>query len=57
MVKSGEVTLIVGTAGVVAVCADIRRYDRKLHFPDPHPEYEKQYERFLNLYQDLEERF
>jgi hypothetical protein len=28
-----------------------------MHFPDPHPEYEKQYELFLNLYQDLKERF
>jgi xylulokinase len=36
---------------------DICRYDRQLHFPDPHPEYEKQYERFLYLYQDLKERF
>jgi xylulokinase len=36
---------------------DICRYDRELHFPDPHPEYEKQYARFINLYQDLKERF
>jgi xylulokinase len=35
----------------------ICRYDRELHFPDPHAEYEKQYERFLNLYEDLKERF
>ncbi len=35
----------------------ICRYDRELHFPDPHPEYETQYGRFLDLYRDLEERF
>jgi xylulokinase len=35
----------------------ICRYDREVHFPGPHPEYEKQYERFLNLYKDLKERF
>ena len=36
---------------------EICRYDREMHFPDPRPEYEKQYELFLNLYQDLKERF
>jgi len=36
---------------------DICHYDREVYFPDPHPEYEKQYERFLNLYKDLKERF
>jgi len=35
----------------------ICRYDRELHFPDPDPEYETQYGRFLDLYRDLEERF
>jgi xylulokinase len=37
--------------------ADISRYDRELHFPEAHTQYEKQYQRFLNLYQDLKGRF
>lgn len=35
----------------------INTYDREVHFPDPPPAYEKQYEKFLALYGDLKERF
>jgi hypothetical protein len=32
-------------------------YDREIYFPDAHPEYEKQYKQFLDLYDDLKLRF
>ena len=32
-------------------------YDREIYFPDTHPEYEKQYKQFLDLYDDLKLRF
>lgn len=35
----------------------INTYDREIHFPGPHREYEKQYEQFLSLYEDLKDRF
>ncbi len=32
-------------------------YDREIYYPDSHPVYEEQYNRFLDLYNDLKERF
>jgi xylulokinase len=47
----GLISSIPPTAG------ELCNYDREVHFPEPHREYERQYKRFLGLYEDLKSRF
>jgi len=35
----------------------IAKFDQKIHYPEPHEVYEKQYEIFLTLYENLKETF
>jgi sugar (pentulose or hexulose) kinase len=44
-------------ASISEAVARIVKYHRKIHYPEDHPVYEKQYRQFLALYDDLKERF